>query len=44
MTKPTLCALMVVALLVGVTGCAKYPVVVNASASAPTASTQAPAQ
>jgi len=42
MTKATLFVLTLVTVLVGVTGCAKYPVVLNASAPAPTASTQAP--
>jgi hypothetical protein len=38
----TIRVLTLVAVLVGVTACAKYPVVVNASAPAPTAATQAP--
>jgi hypothetical protein len=44
MTKATMFVLTLIALLVGVTGCAKYPVVVNASASAPAPATHAPAQ
>ncbi len=43
MSKATLFVLLV-ALLVGVNGCAKYPVVLNASAPAPTMATQAPAK
>ncbi len=38
----TIRVLTLVAVLVGVAACAKYPVVVNASAPAPTAATQAP--
>jgi hypothetical protein len=44
MPKATMFVLTLIALLVGVTACAKYPVVVNASAPAPTAATQAPAR
>jgi hypothetical protein len=44
MPKATLFVLMLVAFLVGVAGCAKYPVVLNASAPAPTVTTQAPAK
>jgi hypothetical protein len=42
MPKVTMFVLTLIALLVGFTGCAKYPVVVNASAPAPTAATEAP--
>jgi hypothetical protein len=42
MPKPMMRVLTVIALLVGFTACAKYPVVVNASAPTPTAATQAP--
>jgi hypothetical protein len=44
MRNVTRFALMLVALLAGVTGCAKYPVVLNASTPAPTVTTQAPAR
>jgi hypothetical protein len=44
MSKPTLLVLTLIALLVGFTACAKYPVVVNASAPAPIAGTPAPAR
>ncbi len=44
MSKPTLLVLTLIALLVGFTACAKYPVVVNASAPTPTAGTPAPAR
>jgi hypothetical protein len=42
MLKSTMRVLMVIALLVGFTACAKYPTVVNASAPTPTAATQPP--
>jgi hypothetical protein len=42
MPKTTILALIVTALLVGFTACAKYPVVVRGSAPAPTAATPAP--
>lgn len=44
MSKATMFVLTLIALLVGVTGCAKYPVVATVSAPAPTAATHAPAQ
>jgi len=44
MLRSTLRVLTVIALLVGFTACAKYPVVVNASAPAPTAATHTPAR
>jgi hypothetical protein len=45
MMKSTMRVLTVIALLVGFTACAKYPVVVNsASAPAPTATTHTPAR
>ena len=44
MLKWTMLVLTLVALLAGFTACAKYPVVVKASAPAPTAATQAPAR
>jgi hypothetical protein len=44
MPKPTLLVLTLIALLVGFTACAKYPVVLNASAPAPTAATQTPSR
>ena len=43
MLKSTMRVLLVVAVLVGFTACAKYPMVVNSSsAPAPTAATQPP--
>jgi hypothetical protein len=44
MLKTTIRVLTLIALLAGLTACAKYPVVVNASAPAPTAATSAPAR
>lgn len=44
MLKTTMRVLTLIALLAGCTACAKYPVVVGASAPAPTAATQAPAR
>ena len=46
MTKATMLALTLIAVLFGLTACAKYPVVVNASAPAPapTAASQVPAR
>jgi len=44
MPKATMFVLTLIALVVGVAACAKYPVVVNASAPAPTAATYAPAK
>jgi hypothetical protein len=44
MLKPTMLVLTLIALLGGFTACAKYPVVVNASAPTPTAATPAPAR
>jgi hypothetical protein len=44
MLKSTIRALTVIAVLVGFTACAKYPVIVNASAPTPTAATQTPAR
>jgi hypothetical protein len=44
MLKTTMRVLTLIALLAGLTACAKYPVVVNASAPAPTAATSAPAR
>jgi hypothetical protein len=44
MPKPTLLVLTLIALLVGFTACAKYPVVLNASGPAPTAATQTPSR
>jgi hypothetical protein len=44
MLKGTMLVLTLIALLVGFTACAKYPVVVNASASTPTAAAPAPAR
>jgi len=44
MAKLTMLVLALVAVLVGFTACAKYPVVLNASAPAPTAATQVPAR
>jgi hypothetical protein len=44
MLKSTMRVLTVIALLGGFAACAKYPVVINASAPAPTAATQAPAR
>jgi hypothetical protein len=40
--KTAIRVLTLVAVLVGLTACAKYPVLVNASAPAPSAATQAP--
>jgi hypothetical protein len=40
--KCTLFALALIAVLVGFAACAKYPMVVNASAPAPTAAAPAP--
>jgi hypothetical protein len=42
MQRLTLTMLTLMALLVGFTACAKYPVVVQGSAPAPTAATQPP--
>jgi len=42
MPKAMVLAVMLGALLAGAAGCAKYPVVLNASAPAPTVATQAP--
>ena len=42
MLTSTMRVLTLIALLAGFTACAKYPVVLNASAPAPTAATQAP--
>ncbi len=44
MPKPMMLVLTLVALLVGFTACAKYPVVVNASVPTPTAGAQGPAR
>jgi len=44
MRKLTMLVLTLLALLVGFTACAKYPVMVNASAPSPTAATQTPAR
>jgi hypothetical protein len=44
MLSRTMRVLTLLALLAGFTACAKYPVVVNASAPAPTATTSAPAR
>jgi hypothetical protein len=44
MRRSTMMALALIALLVGLSACAKYPVVVNASTPPPTASTQTPAR
>jgi hypothetical protein len=44
MPKATMLVLALIALLIGFTACAKYPVVVNASTPAPTAATQVPAR
>jgi hypothetical protein len=44
MPKLTMLVLALVAVLVGFTACAKYPVVLNASSPAPTASTQVPSR
>jgi hypothetical protein len=44
MPKVTMLVLALLAVLVGFTACAKYPVVVNASAPSPTAATQEPAR
>ena len=42
MLKTTMRVLTLIALLAGFTACAKYPVVVNASAPTPSAATSAP--
>ena len=42
MLKSTMRVLMAIALLVGFTACAKYPVVSSVSAPTPTAATQTP--
>ena len=42
MLKSTMRVVMAIALLVGFTACAKYPMVVNASAPAPSAAAQPP--
>ena len=42
MLKATTFVLTLIALLVGFTACAKYPVIVNASAPTPTAAAPAP--
>jgi hypothetical protein len=42
MPRHTILVLTLIAMLVGFAGCAKYPVVVKASAPAPTAEMQAP--
>ena len=44
MPKVTMLVLALLAVLVGFTACAKYPVVVNASVPSPTAATQEPAR
>ncbi|HTO11978.1 MAG TPA: hypothetical protein VMQ51_10425 [Candidatus Binatia bacterium] len=40
--KTTMLALSLIAVLVGISACAKYPVVVGASAPSPTAAAPAP--
>jgi hypothetical protein len=40
--KPMMLTIAVIALLAGLVGCAKYPVVTNASAPTPTAAAPAP--
>jgi len=42
MLKSTMRVVMAIALLVGFTACAKYPMVVNSSAPAPSAAAQPP--
>lgn len=44
MRRSMMLALALIALLVGFTACAKYPVMVDGSAPSPTAATQPPAR